>query len=363
MSRLDSLMQHPQANSDSATYRRSDRSSPRPELDDGMPYNHRRMSVKADEMASEDTQLTSRAPNSDGTPQRPMNVFMIFAHRRRLQVSAANQTMHTGDISKILSKEWNSMDMLQQPRYAPPPGPPPPCRPRPASTSSGAGSTAPPASDGWPNVGTNLTTLTHRQCLGQQLNEIDTDRFAFITSTADALTSAEPLSTMCVNIISFSLLNTCVHGTTVCNALCQGPLALTPVPLHPLFVISDNFPPSQPLSRLHCIMANSVQNSAKVFAQRPKKLNKSTTASTHSMRSHSSMVSTSDNENVDHSNEPSTDSHGNGSGPDIELTPEEELNALQQHWCSPIYTFFKSDVTFQSNDGRPSHFFTCATSK
>ncbi|KAF8487810.1 hypothetical protein F5888DRAFT_1639717 [Russula emetica] len=133
-------------NSDSATYHRSDRSSPRPESDDGMPYNHRRTSVKADEMAPEDTQLTSRALNSDGTPRRPMNTFMIFARRRRPQVSAANQTMRTGDISKILSKEWNSMDMLQQPHYAPPPGPPPPCRRRPASTSSGAGSTAPPAS-------------------------------------------------------------------------------------------------------------------------------------------------------------------------------------------------------------------------
>ena len=41
---------------------------------------------------------------------------------------------------------------LQQPRYAPPPGPPPACRPRPASTSSGAGSTAPPASDGRPTT-------------------------------------------------------------------------------------------------------------------------------------------------------------------------------------------------------------------
>jgi hypothetical protein len=51
MSRLDSLIQHPQSNSDPATYRRSDRSSPRPESDDGMPYNHRRTSVKADEMA------------------------------------------------------------------------------------------------------------------------------------------------------------------------------------------------------------------------------------------------------------------------------------------------------------------------
>ncbi|KAF8497263.1 hypothetical protein F5888DRAFT_1831762 [Russula emetica] len=99
-------------NSDSATYRRSDRSSPHPESDDGMLYNHRCTSVKADEMAPEDTQLTSRAPNSDGMPRQPMNAFMIFAHRRRPQVSAANQTMRTGDISKILSKEWNSMDMV-----------------------------------------------------------------------------------------------------------------------------------------------------------------------------------------------------------------------------------------------------------
>lgn len=111
MSRLDSLIQHPQANSDSAAYRRSDRSSPRPESEDGMSYHHRRTSLKADEMAPEDTQLTSQALNSDGTPRRPMNAFMIFARRRRPQVSAANQTMRTGDISKILSKEWNSMDM------------------------------------------------------------------------------------------------------------------------------------------------------------------------------------------------------------------------------------------------------------
>lgn len=40
----------------------------------------------------------------------------------------------------------------QQPRYAPPPGAPPPRRPRAASTSSGAGSTAPPASDGRPTT-------------------------------------------------------------------------------------------------------------------------------------------------------------------------------------------------------------------
>jgi hypothetical protein len=43
-----------------------------------------------------------------------MNAFMIFARRRRPQVSAANQTMRTGDISEILSKEWNSMDMVSR---------------------------------------------------------------------------------------------------------------------------------------------------------------------------------------------------------------------------------------------------------
>jgi HMG (high mobility group) box len=138
MSRLDSLVQHSQAGSDSATYRqpRSDGSSPHADSDDGASYNHHRSSAKPDEMApgqfqfnnpmstlltvpEEDTQLTSQALNSDGTPRRPMNAFMIFARRRRPQVSAANQTMRTGDISKILSKEWNSMDIVSYPSSIP----------------------------------------------------------------------------------------------------------------------------------------------------------------------------------------------------------------------------------------------------
>ena len=57
--------------------------------------------------------LTTQTLNSDGTPKRPMNAFMIFARRRRPQVSAANQMMRTGEISKILSKEWNSMPMVR----------------------------------------------------------------------------------------------------------------------------------------------------------------------------------------------------------------------------------------------------------
>ena len=61
----------------------------------------------------EDTQLTSQTLNADGTPKRPMNAFMIFARRRRPQVSAQNQSMRTGEISKILSKEWVSMPAVK----------------------------------------------------------------------------------------------------------------------------------------------------------------------------------------------------------------------------------------------------------
>lgn len=42
-----------------------------------------------------------------------MNAFMIFARRRRPQVSAANQAMRTGEISKILSREWANMPMVR----------------------------------------------------------------------------------------------------------------------------------------------------------------------------------------------------------------------------------------------------------
>ncbi|KZS91710.1 hypothetical protein SISNIDRAFT_157983 [Sistotremastrum niveocremeum HHB9708] len=61
--------------------------------------------------------LTSQSLNVDGTPKRPMNAFMIFARRRRPQVSAANHMMRTGEISKILSKEWNAMTMSDKQFY------------------------------------------------------------------------------------------------------------------------------------------------------------------------------------------------------------------------------------------------------
>lgn len=60
----------------------------------------------------DDDQLIIQSLNTDGTPRRPMNAFMIFARRRRPQVSAANQAMRTGEISKILSREWANMPMV-----------------------------------------------------------------------------------------------------------------------------------------------------------------------------------------------------------------------------------------------------------
>ncbi|KAG5644465.1 hypothetical protein DXG03_008366 [Asterophora parasitica] len=61
--------------------------------------------------------LTSQTLNNDGTPKRPMNAFMIFARRRRPQVSEENHAMRTGEISKILSKEWNSMPATEKQFY------------------------------------------------------------------------------------------------------------------------------------------------------------------------------------------------------------------------------------------------------
>ncbi|KAF5346412.1 hypothetical protein D9758_012764 [Tetrapyrgos nigripes] len=64
---------------------------------------------KVERDQDDDNSLTSQTLNADGTPKRPMNAFMIFARRRRPQVSSENQSMRTGEISKILSKEWTSM--------------------------------------------------------------------------------------------------------------------------------------------------------------------------------------------------------------------------------------------------------------
>lgn len=59
--------------------------------------------------------LLAQTLNADGTPKRPMNAFMIFARKRRPELAAENAAMRTGEISKILSKEWNAMGSVSGP--------------------------------------------------------------------------------------------------------------------------------------------------------------------------------------------------------------------------------------------------------
>ncbi|KAF8181594.1 hypothetical protein BJ912DRAFT_1062028 [Pholiota molesta] len=73
--------------------------------------------IEAENEDDANAALTLQTLNADGTPKRPMNAFMIFARRRRPQVSAENQAMRTGEISKILSKEWVSMPPSEKQFY------------------------------------------------------------------------------------------------------------------------------------------------------------------------------------------------------------------------------------------------------
>ncbi|KAJ3479214.1 hypothetical protein NLI96_g9217 [Meripilus lineatus] len=86
---------------------------------DVAPYGHYLHDPRDDADIIDDPHmaLTTQTLNADGTPKRPMNAFMIFARKRRPEISAANQMMRTGDISKILSKEWSTMDMSDKKFY------------------------------------------------------------------------------------------------------------------------------------------------------------------------------------------------------------------------------------------------------
>ncbi|KIM86513.1 hypothetical protein PILCRDRAFT_306245 [Piloderma croceum F 1598] len=95
--------------------RRDERDSQTPS-DDGSCFFHHSKSEN-DFEEDPNTSLIAQTLNTDGTPKRPMNAFMIFARRRRPQVSAENQTMRTGEISKILSKEWNAMELTDKQFY------------------------------------------------------------------------------------------------------------------------------------------------------------------------------------------------------------------------------------------------------
>jgi hypothetical protein len=76
------------------------------------------------------------------------------------------------------------------------------------------------------------------------------------------------------------------------------------------------------------------------------------------------------------------DDHLSGGELSTELSPEEQLGtcylifppslyeliifileALKSSWQSPVYSFFKPDVTFQYYNDRPCHIFTCAARK
>ncbi|KAF8996144.1 hypothetical protein BDQ17DRAFT_1429919 [Cyathus striatus] len=90
---------------------------PSPTSEDGT-YGSFQDGVKGEgDIDDDNSSLISQTLNADGTPKRPMNAFMIFARRRRPQVSAENQSMRTGEISKILSKEWNSMPSQEKQFY------------------------------------------------------------------------------------------------------------------------------------------------------------------------------------------------------------------------------------------------------
>ncbi|KAM6492340.1 hypothetical protein JOM56_012064 [Amanita muscaria] len=52
-------------------------------------------------------------PPKRRTPKRPMNAFMIFARRCSPQMSAENQAMYTGE----LSKEWVMMPPSEKQFY------------------------------------------------------------------------------------------------------------------------------------------------------------------------------------------------------------------------------------------------------
>ncbi|KAG9105309.1 hypothetical protein FRC07_009399, partial [Ceratobasidium sp. 392] len=57
----------------------------------------------------DDDTLIMPALNSNGTPRRPMNPFMIFARRRRFEIEVNSPSLRMGDISSMLSSEWSAM--------------------------------------------------------------------------------------------------------------------------------------------------------------------------------------------------------------------------------------------------------------
>ena len=132
-------------------------------------------------------------------------------------------------------------------------------------------------------------------------------------------------------------------------------------------------------------LKKTVKKSAKAITQPFKKLKQSISShlATRSTISRSSSAIPPSDHEADGNNPKSIADNGSAhssSEPEVELTPEQELSASSSHslcdvtltmnlevlkrtWRSPIYSFFKPDVSFQYYEGRPCHVFTCAAPK
>ncbi|KAL1408691.1 hypothetical protein Q8F55_005504 [Vanrija albida] len=54
-------------------------------------------------------ELLRQDRKADYTPRRPMNIYFIYMRVRRPELALHNPNLSTGDLSKLLGKEWNSM--------------------------------------------------------------------------------------------------------------------------------------------------------------------------------------------------------------------------------------------------------------
>ena len=122
--------------------RRAFQRAPEPFLQLSTPQNQQQQQGQQQHLQPRQSEPPRHAPPT-GTPPRPNSQLSDFAQ----DFYNAGATTPPPD----------SQQQPQQPRYAPPPGPPPPgppppSRPRAASISRGAGSTAPPGSDGRPTT-------------------------------------------------------------------------------------------------------------------------------------------------------------------------------------------------------------------
>jgi len=126
-------------------------------------------------------------------------------------------------------------------------------------------------------------------------------------------------------------------------------------------------------------MKTAVKNGAKAITRPLKKVKRAL-----SIRSQASTVNDTEEPTVVDSDSTDIDMQSRAVTPELtdgELDPEKELSmsyfiytrilllttiqsdALKKTWRSPIYSFFKSDISIETFEGRPCHFFPCAARK